>query len=230
MKNYILALFLFLVLIVSTFFISADTNIVNIKEVSSKSICKVSEKNEEEEKYIINSYIPSTGINELDKKIEEIYNQITEEFKKEAISLDLLEDGKKFYLNINFNNYEYDNYISFLISYSCDFGGAHPDTDIFTINYNKQNNSFINIDTLISKNKNILDIFSKYSYESLKNKNAILKEKMIIKEGISANKENFENFVFSKDGIILFFSNYNVASYYLGNFEVVIGYDIVKVN
>lgn len=230
MKNYILALFLCFVIIVVTYFVATDTNVVNIKEASSENICKVSEINEEEEKYILKAYIPVIGINDLDKKIEENYQNIIEIFKKEIVDLELLENGKKFSLNINFNNYEYENYISFLIFYSCDFGGAHPDTNIITINYNKEENSFVNIDTLISKNKKILEIFSKYTFDSLKNKSGILENESLLKEGTSANKENFEHFVFSKDGIILFFPNYSVASYYLGDFEVVIGYDNLEFN
>lgn len=226
MKNYILALFLCFVIIVATYFVAMDTNLVNIKEVSSESICKVSEISEEEEKYIIKADIPSTGINDVDKKIDEVYNQITDEFKKEALSLDLLEDGKKFCININFNNYEYENYISFLISYSCDFGGAHPDTNITTINYDKEEKTIVNIDTLVSKNKDILEIFSKYSYENLKNE--IPEDETALKNSTSSNKENFQNFVFSKNGVILFFPNYSIAPYYLGDFEITVPYDKLK--
>ena len=229
MKNYILALFLCFMIIIATYFVTKDTNIVNIKEVSSENICKVSEINEEDKKYILKAYMPVTGIDELDKKIEDSYQKVIEDFKNETLNLQLLENGKKFFLNINFTNYEYENYISFLISYSCDFSGAHPYTNITTINYSKEEKKLINIDTLISKNKNILEVFSKCSYESLNNKNEIL-ENEELKKGTAANKENFEKFVFSKEGIILFFPNYSIASYYLGNFEVVIGYDNLEYN
>ena len=230
MKNYILALFLCFVIIVATHYVTSDVNMVNIKEVSSENICKVTEINEEEEKYILKVFMPVTGINQLDKKIEDSYQKVIEEFKNETLNLELLENEKKFSLNINFNNYEYENYISFLISYSYDFGGGHPDKSIITINYNKEENSFVNIDTLISENKNILEVFSRYSYESLKNKKHILETEDLLREGTAANKDNFKYFIFSKDGIILFFQNYSLASYYLGDFEVVIGYDKLDKN
>lgn len=228
MKNYILALFLFFFVIIATYFVTVDNNIVNVKEVSSKNICKVSEIKEENEQYILNAYIPVTKINELNVEIEKNYNVIIEEFKKEILNLKLLENEKKFELNINFTNYEYENYISFIISFSYDLGGAHPQANLVTINYNKESNSFVNIDTLIAENKNILELFSNKSYEALKNNKELLKDEKSLKESISANKENFKKFVFSKDGIILFFPNYSIASYDLGSFEVVIEYDFIK--
>lgn len=225
MKNYILALFLFFFVIIATYFVTVDNTIVNVKEVSSENICKVSEIKEENEQYILNSYMPVTKINELNLEIEKNYNVIIDGFKKEILNLKQLENEKKFTLNINFTNYEYENYISFIISFSYDLGGAHPDTDIITINYNKESNSFVNIDTLISENENILDVFSNQSYEVLKNNKELLENEEILKKAISPNKENFEKFVFSKYGIILFFPNYTIASYDLGSFEVLIGYD-----
>lgn len=228
MKNYILALFLFFFVIIATYFVTVDNNIVNVKEVSSKNICKVSEIKEENEQYILNAYIPVTKINELNVEIEKNYNVIIEEFKKEILNLKLLENEKKFALNINFTNYEYENYISFIISFLYDLGGAHPQANLVTINYNKESNSFVNIDTLIAENKNILELFSNKSYEALKNNKELLKDEKSLKESISANKENFKKFVFSKDGIILFFPNYSIASYNLGSFEVVIEYDFIK--
>ena len=49
MKNYILALFLFFFVIIATYFVTVDNTIVNVKEVSSENICKVSEIKEENE-------------------------------------------------------------------------------------------------------------------------------------------------------------------------------------
>ena len=132
---------------------------------------------------------------------------------------------KKFTLTVNFNGYEYNDYLSFLITYSCDFGGAHPDSSIKTVNYNKKSKEFVTIDTLLKNNKNIIDVFSKYSYENLSKKTELLEKEDMLKTGTFAKKDNFESFVFSKEGIILFFPNYSVASYYLGDFEVLIPYD-----
>lgn len=228
-KNYILALFLSFVIIAVTYFITTDSKsyLAKIKEVDANKSCSVTEINKEDDKYVIKAYMPITSVNELDEKINSTYKEVIDEFIKEVESLNLLDDGKKFSLSINFNNYEYEEYYSFLISYTCDFGGAHPDSNIKTINYNKKDKTFVNIDSLVANNKNIINVFSKYSYEKLSKDEELSEENNMLKNGTSAKKENFENFVFAKEGILLFFPNYSVSSYYLGDFEVLIPYDKV---
>lgn len=139
-KNYILALFLGFTLIIVTYFVnlSSDNIAVNVKDVVSNESCKVTEINKEEEKYVVKAYMPVTGVDILDDKVSSIYNKIIEDFIKETESLELLGNDKKFTLTVNFNDYEYNDYLSFLITYSCDFGGAHPDSSIKTVNYNKK--------------------------------------------------------------------------------------------
>ena len=229
-KNYILALFLFFVLIISTYFVTTTTDgyIVKVNEniESSTSIKKI---NKEEEKYIIKAYIPETHIKELNSKIEETYNDIISKFEETVQDLKLPEDNRKFSLNINFTEYTYKEYISFLITYSCDFGGAHPDIDVVTVNYNKKDKEFVDINKLIEKNKETLNIFSNISYDSLKDKIEEKEDSNMLKQGTSPTKDNFIKFVFSKDGIILFFPNYSIAPYYLGNFEVKVPYSKINI-
>ena len=205
-KNYILALFLFFVLIISTYFVTTTTDgyIVKVNE-NIESSTSIKEINKEEEKYII-------------KKFEETVQD-----------LKLPEDNRKFSLNINFTEYTYNDYISFLITYSCDYGGAHPDIDVVTVNYNKKDKEFVDINKLIEKNKDMLNIFSNISYESLKDKIEENEDINMLKQGTSPKKENFTKFVFSKEGVILFFPNYSVAPYYLGNFEVKVPYSKINI-
>lgn len=228
--KYILALFLFFVLIISTYFVTTTTDgyIVKVNEniESSTSIKKI---NKEEEKYIIRAYIPETHIKELNSKIEETYNDIISKFEETVQDLKLPEDNRKFSLNINFTEYTYNDYISFLITYSCDYGGAHPDIDVVTVNYNKKDKEFVDINKLIEKNKETLNIFSNISYDSLKDKIEEKEDSNMLKQGTSPTKDNFTKFVFSKEGVILFFPNYSVAPYYLGNFEVKVPYSKINI-
>lgn len=229
-KNYILALFLFLVLIISTYFVTTTTDEYIVKVNENIEInTSIKEINKEEEKYIIKAYIPETHIKELNSKIEETYNDIISKFEKNVQDLKLLEDNRKFSLNVNFTEYTYNNYISFLITYSCDYGGAHPDIDVVTLNYNKKDKEFVDINKLIEKNKEILSVFSNISYESLKDKIEEKEDSNMLKQGTSPKIDNFTKFVFSKDGIILFFPNYSIAPYYLGNFEIKIPYSKINI-
>lgn len=229
-KNYILALFLVLVLIISTYFVTTTTDEYIVKVNENIEInTSIKEINKEEEKYIIKAYIPETHIKELNSKNEETYNDIISKFEKNVQDLKLLEDNRKFSLNVNFTEYTYNNYISFLITYSCDYGGAHPDIDVVTVNYNKKDKEFVDINKLIEKNKEILSVFSNISYESLKDKIEEKEDSNMLKQGTSPIKNNFTKFVFSKDGIILFFPNYSIAPYYLGNFEIKIPYSKINI-
>ena len=65
-KNYILALFLFFVLIISTYFVTTTTDEYIVKVNENIEInTSIKEINKEEEKYIIKAYIPETHIKEL---------------------------------------------------------------------------------------------------------------------------------------------------------------------
>lgn len=231
-KNYILALFLTLVIVVATYFI-ADDNISNIAKVkntvSNSGFYCMNEISEENDKYIIKAYIPCTKIKELDEKLENEVCNIVENFKKEINDLKLQDTDKKFELNLNYSTYEYDKYCSFLIFYSFDLGGAHPDRNFVTLNYNKEEKSFVTIDTLIAKDNDILDKLSKYCYNVLKEKIDQKESDDSLKEGTSTYKKNFEKFVLSQDGIIIFFPNYSLTSYYLGEFEVVVPYNELSI-
>lgn len=74
---------------------------------------------------------------------------------------------------------------------------------------------------------NILKIFSKISYESLKDNDKILEygNEEMFNKGIEEKIENFRNFVFDKNNIILFYNPYDVAPYVAGSFIVKIPYE-----
>lgn len=225
--NYIFALFLGLLLIIATYFVSKQENIsqVQVKNTVSKSTYLMNEISESSNKYDIKGYIPVTNIKKLDQSINERYNKIISDFKTQTEDLNLIEDEKKFSLNINFTDYSYNNkYVSFIVQYSCDFGGAHSDNSIFTINYNISDSSFIDIDYLMSKNVDMLNLISKTAYESFKDKEEFKNNLDVLKQGTLPQKQNFQNFVLSENGIIVFFENYSIAPYYLGNFQVLIPY------
>lgn len=47
-------------------------------------------------------------------------------------------------------------------------------------------------------------------------------------EGTRPKKENFINFAFTKDGILLFYPYYQIAPYSEGEFNVIIPYDNIN--
>ena len=73
-----------------------------------------------------------------------------------------LKDNKDnyYFLYIDYKDYEYKEYISIVLYISYFTGGAHPNYEIKTINYNKSTNKFIDIDVLINRDKDILNKLS----------------------------------------------------------------------
>ena len=71
--------------------------------------------------------------------------------------------------------------------------------------------------------RSILNIFSKISRNELMHNKDIVDISMLM-EGTMPNILNYSNFVFSNDGIIIYFSYYQVAPYSSGMFEVLINY------
>lgn len=196
--------------------------IINVKAISNNEY-KIEEKTNN---YKITVYYPKTDYSKLNNVInDKIYGYI-KEFKEDVNSSDY-PINQYYSLIILYDSYEYDNYISYIFRIEDYTGGAHPNHRIYTVVYDIKNNEIITIDDLINKNQNILNIFSENSREILKNNNRITSSTMLY-EGTKPKTENFHNFVFSKDGIILFFQHYQVAPYSQGEFNVVINYKKIR--
>ena len=170
----------------------------------------------------ISIYFTNTNYELLNKEISKNLEIYINDFKNEITDI-----NKTYTLNIRHDTYEYQNYISYVFYMEYYVGGAHPNHKIWTINYDKVNNKIINIDDLEEKYPNILNILSKISREKLLHTKNIVDTNMML-EGSKPIKENFANFAFSKDGLILFFNYYQVAPYSSGEFKIVIPYDEIK--
>jgi hypothetical protein len=166
----------------------------------------------------IEAYYPATKYELLNAEIKTIIDTKISKFKENV------KDDIKYSLFINFDIYKYDNYIGFVFHVLEDYVGAHPNTYIFTVNYNIKDNCIINIDTLISKNNNILNLMSKYSYANLSNVDKIkeLNLPYMLISGTKPIKTNFKSFIFTKDGIVVFFEKYQIAPYTYGEFCITI--------
>lgn len=213
--KYLIILFL----IINLFFC---IYIINVKAISNNEY-KIEEKNNN---YKIITYYPKTDYPKLNNVINDKIYEYIKEFKENVNSSDY-PINQYYSLIILYDCYEYDNYISYIFRIEDYTGGAHPNHRIYTVVYDIKNNVIITIDDLINKNQNILNIFSENSREILKSNDKITSSTMLY-EGTKPKKENFTNFVFSKNGIILFFPQYQVAPYSQGEFNVVLDYKKIR--
>ncbi|MDD2377195.1 MAG: RsiV family protein [Clostridia bacterium] len=209
-----------------------ETKNENIKEtialrtIASQDDYVLQRINEKYKNSNIEVYYPVTKYEVLNKEVKSIIDAKISKFKEN------IKDNVKYSMFINFDIYKYDNYIGFVFHVLEDVAAVHPNTYIFTVNYNIKNNCIINIDTLISENNNILNLMSKYAYITLSNSDKIKEINMpyMLTNGTKAIKTNFESFVFTKYGMVIFFEKYQIAPYTHGEFCITIPYLELNLN
>ncbi|MEG0873201.1 MAG: RsiV family protein [Clostridia bacterium] len=231
-RKYILAFLLFFVFVVATYYVGGfNYSNVEVKKVFENhdkeySVAQIKEDNE---KYSIQIYYPITNYEELNKEVNENIQEYIKQLKQYYQSHNT-QINEKFILNAKFDKYLYGDYISFVFFLDIDVLGVHPIHDIFTITYDTKVNKIVKIEDLVDKNKNILSILSKYTYNSLKENEKIKQYNSIdmLKQGTDKKLENFEDFVFDREGLKIYFENYTVAPYAAGEFFVIVPYDKLK--
>lgn len=238
MKYYV---FLFVLVFSSFGFGLLIGNIKLSREITYQVVHVLGEKQETERKieelnseksYKIDVYLPYTPYPVLNTAIDSMAVSYIDDFKKEISEYGVL-THQVYSLQITYDVYSYQNFVSYVFWIFMDTAGAHPNTFIRTINFDKNTNEIVTIDSLVNKYPDILNIFSKISLEELK-KSKKFKENGyedilgMLESGTRPTLKNFKNFAFSEDGIILFFENYQVAPYFYGSFQVKIPYSGLK--
>lgn len=235
LKKYILSLFLFFVIVVlgvvvkyraNTFY---EVKTVYNSENESKKYA-IEEIIEKADIYEVKIYYPLTNYEKLNEKIKNQIEEYLKNFKSAVSGYTKEELTSNLFFDITFNTYEYENYISVVLNITENVGGAHPEETVIAFNYDIKNDEIITIDNLIMKNEKILEILSNYSKQNLKNEERIKKysNEEFLNSGTSQNKENFSNFSFTKNGLVIYFNKYQVAPYVAGTFKIEIPYDIVN--
>lgn len=164
---------------------------------------------------------PRTEYIELNQKIKDYILKQVKDFMEIAASD--IQEKQIYTLDISHDEYSYKNIRSFVLYTSTYTGGAHPNQGIWTCVYDASKNEFVTISDLVLKNASILDILSRESRKILINNKGIVNKDMLL-EGTMPNASNFSNFVFTQQGLLLYFLPYQVAPYSSGSFKIVIPY------
>ena len=186
------------------------------------------EETDDDKSYKIEAYLPYTPYPVLNNAIDSLASSYISDFKKEIQEYGIL-THQVYSLQITYDVYSYQNFVSYVFWIFMDIAGAHPNTFIRTITFDKKRQEIVTIDSLVDKYPNILNEFSKISLEELKksekfNENGYDDILGMLESGTRPVLENFKSFAFSEDGLILFFENYQVAPYFYGSFQVKIPY------
>ena len=210
MKRVVLLLILFIFIFI--FYVSIKKNYLGGNGMYS----------EKGSNYEILVNYPVSGYRKLDNTVINKLNNYIDNFKNDISNNDINVNWK-YDLIINYKSFNYKNYISYVFFIEYFTGGAHPNHLICTVNYDTIYDKFVTIEDLVKYNNNILNIFSKISRNELMHNKDIVDISMLM-EGTMPNTLNFSNFVLSNDGIIIYFSYYQVAPYSSGMFNVLINY------
>lgn len=100
-------------------------------------------------------------------------------------------------------------------------GGAHPSHYTKTFNYDLKNNKILKLADLFKPNSKYLQKLSKLSKEKLE-------DNLDFEDGIKPLAKNFSNFLITPKGLIIYFNEYQVASYAAGPQEILIPYSELK--
>lgn len=234
MKKYLIIIS-FLVITVSVLFLLFrfknnnyqfnSISILALNEVSTeKKIVEIAS----DYSYKININYPYTGYSNLNNEIDNLIKKYLNDFMKADKPFI---DNQIYSLDITYDTYRYKEFISYVFTVFLNTGGAHPNTIIETISYDTKNENIIDIDWLINKNNDILNILSKESRVIL-DKNPSLKQGNITDmtlDGTMPRKDNFSNFAFTDKGLMLFFNRYQIAPYSYGSFNIIIPYSSLDI-
>ncbi len=210
MKRFLIIL----CLVVFFFFFKAK----NVKENVIEAVAECKEN--------VNIKVPDVKYKLVNSFVSQKIDEYLKEFRENITGTDI-DDECDF--NVEYNSFEYKNFVSFVFNINYFTKGAHPAYDIFTLCYDKDKNKIVTINDLVHKNKDLLEKLSKNTREILMKDKRIISLDMLF-YGTEANERCFSKFAFSKDGFIVFFTVYEVAPYSQGEFEVIIPYSKLNLN
>lgn len=161
-------------------------------------------------------YTPIESLNRyVSEKLDEIKTSFLEEMK-----LATEQNNQIYTLNVTYDSYETEEYLSFVFYIETYTGGAHPNLEIWTVVWDKTNRLIV---TNESFTKDFLEKVSEEVRGDLLMNPKITSPTWLF-EGTRPIKENFKSFVYTNGGLLFFFSPYQVAPYSSGLFETLVFY------
>ena len=180
------------------------------------------------------TYPSVAGLDEFNKKAEDLVNNELFEFKKISLENDTavkeidLESynayPREYYLNIGYDKgLINENTISVVFNISNFTGGAHGANYFLALNYDVKNEKEIKLADLFSGQTDYLQRISDYCSADLKKQLSDRTEGQDqgwIDEGAGPKEENFSVFLIDQNSITFYFPQYQVAAYAVGDFKV----------
>jgi hypothetical protein len=179
----------------------------------------------------------ASGFNQLVKT--RVTNEIAA-FKKQMMTmtaedLKMLPAGTNNYIDIGYDiEHADDDFISVSFIRNEFTGGAHPNYNFLTVNYDLKNNRESRLDELFKPGTKYLGTISAYATKDLQSRkypetgeNLGLAQD-VFADGAMPNPENYARWNITKKGLLLTFDPYQVGPYAAGAQYVIVPYSALK--
>lgn len=151
----------------------------------------------------------------LTEKISNFLNKVSNS-KEENLSCSL---------DITYDEYEFNEMLTYIFYISESTGRKNPANSLEVVNFNSKTNDFFTVEDLKIYDNKILEKLCLESRKRLKTNPKISSLEML-NIGTEPNASNFKNFYFTKEGIVIIFSEYQVAPSKAGMFKILIPYQV----
>jgi len=174
--------------------------------------------------YTIDITYPLVDVKFVDEDMNKLINEQISQFKTD-IGTEVISPN---WQNTLFINYEVINNSDSLLSLKFDVelftGGAHPNHFIITRNYDLDTERIITLWTIL-ENQEGLNKVSLITLDYFKHQQL---EYDLFTDGLGAKKENYERFNLTKDSVIFYFPEYQIAPYVAGSQQIEIKLNDLK--
>ncbi len=179
--------------------------------------------------YKIKTYYPFTSYQTLNTTVEDKIKKEIDSLKQ--IAMENMPSPNQYYsLNINYESYSYNSYLSYVFYISTFTGNDNSHNTIWTVTYDKNTDTFITIEFLAKKYPSLLDNIAIETRKILEKDKRFTVDndiKDMLIDGTIPNEDNFKSFAFSENGLIIFFEQNQIAPSSLGDYEITIPYHLL---
>jgi len=132
-------------------------------------------------------------------------------------------------LDISYKSYLSNRIASFNFDVNGYTGGAHGNLNTVTFNYDKDLDKILTVKDIFIDKPDYLVQLSNLVKPLIQNElNKVqFQDDAWLEEGAGAKEENYQRFVFTKDGLTFFFTPYQVAPYAVGPQDITLSYQSI---
>ena len=184
---------------------------------------------EEGDNFAINISYPDSNDAQVNAKVNDFINESVADFKFDVKTFSDNPTGRKYTLTGSYDAIIGDNYKNFVFNYAYDLGGAHPNSYIKTLTFDKdlelvRLDKFLQNFEVENPFRRVVDLTQK----QLISKYGDMVQEDWLKEGSDMEFDNYEDFSVANNILTIYFEPYEVGPYALGPVEVDINLSEVK--